>query len=91
MDVWLGNMRGNQFSHEHKIYKDTQREYWQFSFDQMSQYDLDAQINKVLNVTQQKSLYYVGHSQGTLTMFSKLSIDPDFQQKVYTFSCPYKD
>lgn len=43
---------------------------------------MDSMINYVLNTTGQHFLYYVGYSEGTLTMFAKLSIDQLFTQKV---------
>lgn len=39
-------------------------------------------INYVLNKTGKHSLNYVGYSEGTLTMFAKLSTDQRFANKV---------
>ncbi|VDK71573.1 unnamed protein product [Litomosoides sigmodontis] len=53
--------------------------------DEFAKYDLNSMINYVLNITQQHSLYYMGYSEGTLTMFAKLSIDQSFAQKIRKF------
>uniref|UniRef100_A0A0N4Z945 Lipase n=1 Tax=Parastrongyloides trichosuri TaxID=131310 RepID=A0A0N4Z945_PARTI len=81
-DVWLGNMRGNVYSREHISYSVNSKEFWRFSWDEMAKYDLEAMIDAILDRTQQESLYYVGHSQGTITIFSKLSEDKNFSKKI---------
>lgn len=84
-DVWMGNVRGNVYSRQHQNYSYKDKEYWQFSWDEISKYDLDAMINKVLQVTKQSDLYYIGHSQGTLIMFAKLATDEKFHLKIRKF------
>uniref|UniRef100_A0A1I7YQA7 AB hydrolase-1 domain-containing protein n=1 Tax=Steinernema glaseri TaxID=37863 RepID=A0A1I7YQA7_9BILA len=81
-DVWLGNVRGNTYGKKHQTLSIDDKQFWDYSIDEHVKYDLPAMINTVLNRTGQKDLYYVGHSQGTLTMFSKLASDPAFGQKV---------
>nr|XP_054922653.1 gastric triacylglycerol lipase-like [Dermacentor andersoni] len=80
-DVWLGNVRGNSYS-KHRILKRWQPKFWDFSFDEMIQYDLPAQIDAILAVTKMNSLLYVGWSQGTIIMFGLLATKPDYNEKV---------
>ena len=49
-DVWLGNVRGNTYSMNHTKYTPDQREFWDWSWDEMAQYDLPAMIDQVLQV-----------------------------------------
>ena len=62
-DVWLSNSRGNRYSRGHEKFKNDDHQYWQFSFDQMAQFDTPAVIDYVRNVTSQKSVAYIGYSQ----------------------------
>lgn len=55
------------------------------SWSEMAKYDMLAMINGVLKWTNRSHLYYVGHSQGTLTMFTKLSEDEHLNKKVCKF------
>lgn len=74
-DVWLGNSRGNKYSRMHVKLQPTQKEFWDYSFQEMARYDLKANIELILRITGQQKLIYVGHSQGTTQMFAALS-DP---------------
>jgi pimeloyl-ACP methyl ester carboxylesterase len=72
-DVWVGNSRGNKHSLNHTKYnpkKDV--EFWEFSFQDMADYDLPAAFRYIANQTQKK-INYIGHSQGTIQMFIALS------------------
>jgi lysosomal acid lipase/cholesteryl ester hydrolase len=85
-DVWLGNIRGNTYGMRHTKYNPkTDAEFWNFSFDEMARYDLPAMINHVLNATSQPSLYYIGHSQGTMIGFIQFGVDQALAAKVKLF------
>ena len=51
----------------------------------MADYDLPAMINYVLQVTGQKQLFYVGHSQGTMIAFNGFADNPDLGNKIKAF------
>jgi gastric triacylglycerol lipase len=71
-DVWLGNIRGNRYSNA-ALSLPYIRDYWEFSFDEMAQFDLTASFKYIANKTSKK-IHYIGHSQGTLIMFIALSM-----------------
>ncbi|XP_042495388.1 triacylglycerol lipase 2-like isoform X1 [Macadamia integrifolia] len=63
-DVWIANTRGTKFSRQHVTLSASQPEYWNWSWDELVDYDLPATSGLVYNQTGQK-LHYVGHSMGT--------------------------
>ncbi|XP_042149604.1 lysosomal acid lipase/cholesteryl ester hydrolase [Ixodes scapularis] len=85
-DVWLGNTRGNTYGKRHKRYSPKSRRFWNFSFHEHAKYDAPAQIDYILNVTNRKSLLYVGLSQGTLMFFTMMSEKPEYNDKVKAFA-----
>ncbi len=39
-DVWLGNNRGTKHSRDHTTFTRKDKEYWEFTFEEMGIYDL---------------------------------------------------
>jgi len=73
-DVWLGNSRGNKYSTGHTSLDPKSKQYWQFSYTEMGEFDAPAQIEEALRVSGvAKVSAWVGHSQGTSQMFAALS------------------
>ncbi|XP_040463283.1 lysosomal acid lipase/cholesteryl ester hydrolase-like [Falco naumanni] len=85
-DVWMGNSRGNTWSLKHKTLNPSQKEFWQFSFDEMGKYDIPAELHFIMNTTGQEDVYYVGHSEGTTAAFIAFSTHPELAKRVKMFS-----
>lgn len=84
-DVWMGNVRGNSYSKKHVKFNITQEAFWNFSWSEMAKYDLPTMINYVLKSTKQRQLNYIGHSQGTLIMFTELSKNKKLSSQIKLF------
>ncbi|KAK3559440.1 hypothetical protein QTP86_013508, partial [Hemibagrus guttatus] len=84
-DVWIGNSRGNTWSRKHVKFTPGQKEYWQFSHDEMAKKDLPAVINFITKTTRQEQIFYVGHSQGTTIAFMAFSTMPELASKIKMF------
>lgn len=88
--VCLPNARGNGFS---QGYKNASRNadnivdpYWKFSWDQIAEFDVPAVIDAVRDWTKKSKVIYIGHSQGTTTMFALLSSKPSYNDKISIFA-----
>ncbi|GIY64421.1 gastric triacylglycerol lipase [Caerostris extrusa] len=84
-DVWLGNIRGNTYSKKNIYFPSTVHKFWNFSFAEMADYDLPAMIDFILTATGQNQLSYIGHSQGTTSMFALLSENSEYNEKLNLF------
>ena len=59
--------------------------YCECSWDDMALYDLPATVEHVLSVTQQPTLAYVGHSEGTTQAFAGFSRNQTLASRVSLF------
>lgn len=84
-DVWLGNNRGNKYSKKSTTTSPSTTAFWDFSMDQFAFHDIPDSIDYILHTTGQKSLTYIGFSQGTAQAFATLSIHPALNSKVDVF------
>ena len=84
-DVKLGNNRGNKYSKKCTKHPPSRNEFWDFSMDEFAFYDIPNSIDYILEITSQKSLSYIGFSQGTAQAFATLSIHPMLNYKIDVF------
>lgn len=86
--MWLGNSRGSKYSRINNKVPPSNSGFWDYSFQEMGQYDIKANIEYIIRVTNQAKLTYVGHSQGTSQMFAALGrsdVAPFINSKVKKF------
>lgn len=88
--VCLPNARGNTYS---RGYTNSTRNanlpvglFWQFSWDQIAEFDVSAVIDAVRSWTGKSKVIYIGHSQGATTMFALLSSKPEYNDKISIFA-----
>ncbi|XP_037783599.1 lipase 3-like isoform X2 [Penaeus monodon] len=80
-DVWLANARGNRYSRAHQTLDPRDIDFWDFSWDEIAEFDLPATIDYVLPTTGARDLFYVGFSMGTTVFFAMLSEHPEYNDK----------
>lgn len=81
-DVWLTNIRGNTYGRKHVSLNPKQKEFWEFSFDEMGRYDMPALVDFVLAKTGFSQTNYIGHSMGTTIAFVMLAERPEYNNKI---------
>ncbi|XP_039294921.1 lipase 1 isoform X2 [Nilaparvata lugens] len=77
-DVWLSNFRGNLYGRS-TVNASVSFDY---SFHEVSQYDLPAIIDFILKNTGSNKLTYIGHSMGTTAFYVLMATKPEYNSKV---------
>lgn len=72
-DIFIGNTRGNKYSLKTSDPNIKDEDFWDYSFQEMAEYDVPANIKFVLSLTKMQKLSWIGHSQGTTQMFAALT------------------
>lgn len=83
-DLWFVNSRGNKYSCNHKTLDNFSKEFWDFSFQEMGDFDFRMIVEHVFFVRNEK-IIVLGHSQGTSQVFAGLSKNFDLQDKILKF------
>ena len=84
-DVWLPNLRGNGVSNAHISINNTETKFWEFSLDEMAEYDLPAVIDVIVNETgHQNNINFVGRGTGGAIGLAMASLLPQVGQKLRT-------
>jgi pimeloyl-ACP methyl ester carboxylesterase len=60
-------------------------QFWDFSWEDMGNYDLPAMLNYVLQTSGRPTLSYIGHSEGTTQAFVGFSMNQSLARKVSYF------
>ncbi|XP_063363792.1 gastric triacylglycerol lipase-like [Cydia amplana] len=82
-DTWVGSPRGTYNGRKHvRLDPDKNKEFWNFSVDEIGTYDVPAMVDYVLKYTEKEKLMYIGFSQGGGSFFVMCSERPDMCKKV---------
>ena len=85
-DVWMGNNRGTRYSNENPrwpnadkhdfkeyLYPEENFDKYDFSFFEMGKFDVPSMLDKIIDVSGNEMVSYVGYSQGTAQLFYGLA------------------
>ncbi|CAM6082899.1 unnamed protein product [Calypogeia fissa] len=71
-EVWIGNCRTANYSSGHLTLNRTDKDFWNWSLDELAEYDLPAMLG-VVSSKNNISIHYVGYSQGSQAAIAAFS------------------
>lgn len=85
-EVWFGNNRGNKYSCLHEKWTTQDPEYWNFSFQEMAEFDVPLFVKTVKTTSQVNKITVLTHSQGGTQMFAALSENQEVYDSIGNFN-----
>lgn len=87
-DVWMPNTRGNCYSrHNFRMNPNIPfGAYWNFSWDDVAFQDFPVIFQYIRRITNQKKLFFIGHSEGTSSIMALLSEYPKWNKYLHAIS-----
>ncbi|KAL1421769.1 hypothetical protein MTO96_022818 [Rhipicephalus appendiculatus] len=82
-DVWAMNTREAANRCHHKELNQSDPRYWEWSFNEIGQFDVAAAIDLVLDTTGASTLAILGFSQGFTSSLVLLSTKPEYNSKLF--------
>lgn len=82
--MWLPNSRGSRNARNHvtKNPDDPASGFWNFTWHEMGIFDHPPVIDFILSKTKFDQLNYIGHHQGSTSLFVLLSSKPEYNSKI---------
>ncbi|KAF2905646.1 hypothetical protein ILUMI_00536 [Ignelater luminosus] len=82
-DVFLGSVRGSKYGRKHTtLDPDRDGLFWNFCMDDMAIKDLPETIDRILVITRESRIRYLGHMQGAALFYAMASEMPRYNDKV---------
>lgn len=77
----MANARGNKHSKNHRYMDSEQKEFWNFSFEDVAEHDIPVTVDFILKTTGVTKLSFIGYSAGNTAMFAALATKPEFYRE----------
>ncbi|KAL0235292.1 hypothetical protein GEMRC1_001874 [Eukaryota sp. GEM-RC1] len=81
-NTWILAMRGTTHSLSHTIYITHDDQFWDFTLDQITKYDLPTAIAFIRHQNSTSKLTLIGHSQGSANILGCLALNPSLQSYI---------
>jgi pimeloyl-ACP methyl ester carboxylesterase len=81
-DVWIAEYRGTIYSLRHDVYNHQQKEFWNFTYEELGMYDTPAMIDYVINETGHSQIYLLLQHSAAVPAMIALSKRPEYNSKI---------